>query len=197
MHTAGQCTDCFLTAAALARFFFEPSADNKIKICNEYPGYTCWNGRVSAPPETKYAVPEVCFREIRQLLQDWMPRFAHKPITDAMICWCTDASDEDMLFDFHPSFGPSGLLLATADCGNGFHRMPLIGEYISDALLGLLPPEEKNRWRWRPDVVPKDPRDFAPWRPGEAKELTSLPGWPMTVDPTVPAPHPAAGCASK
>lgn len=140
-------------------FFFEPDANNEMKICNEFPGYTNYindgEGPNSSVPDYRNSIPVEAKEGIRKLLQETIPDFKDKPIVMSKICWCTDTPDRYFLIDEHPDYKGT-LVLATGDSGHGFQHIPLIGKYISKLIVNGregLDEEMREKWRWRPETV--------------------------------------------
>lgn len=162
-------------------FFFEPSADGKLKFCNEFPGYTnCvqspWNPStsLSIPSTIKYAMPQEAQDQLEEMRRKLFPRFTDRPIQDQMICWCTDSPDRSWIIDAHPDM--PNVLLATGDSGMAFKFLPTIGKHIADALEGKLDGEQRNKWKWRPSMAAKPVAETR--GPGDVKDLKALKGWP-------------------
>lgn len=160
-------------------FFFEPSADNKIKLCNATPGYThfqrlpSFSEKISVPSPVKNAIPKEAHDALRVFVDTVLPQFSDRPLIDEFVCWCTDHKDGGWLIGEIP--GTEGLLLATGDSGMAFKFLPTIGAHIADALEGTLDEKRKNAWRWRPEIQGHEDES----RPeGEVKDLVGLDGWP-------------------
>lgn len=102
-------------------FFFEPSADNKIKLCNATPGYThfqrlpSFSEKISVPSPVKNAIPKEAHDALRVFVDTVLPQFSDRPLIDEFVCWCTDHKDGGWLIGEIP--GTEGLLLATGDSG--------------------------------------------------------------------------------
>ncbi len=137
-------------------FFFEPTSNNELKVCNEFPGYVNMdpNSKDSLPVYLN-KIPIEAERQIRGFLRQVLPEIAERPFSLAKICWCTDTPNRHFLFGDHPEF--EGLVLGTGDSGQGFKYMPVIGNYIGNVVLhGAdvgLDDEKLNTWKWRPDTA--------------------------------------------
>ncbi|KAK5041969.1 hypothetical protein LTR13_001774 [Exophiala sideris] len=163
-------------------FFFEPSEDGQIKICNEFPGFThkvtLADGRKASEPRSNAQNPEDTIphqsrREIRDLLAKTIPQFKDRPFVVEKVCWCADTRDRNWLLDVHPHH--PRLVVATGDSGSAFKMLPVMGKYISDLVEGKsLDPMLKKAWRWRPDKLSGDQR----WGgDGKTRDLKDMKGW--------------------
>ncbi|KAL6246902.1 hypothetical protein RBB50_006209 [Rhinocladiella similis] len=163
-------------------FFFEPSEDGQIKICNEFPGFThkvtLADGRETSEPRSHAqnpgdTIPHQSRKEIRDLLAKTLPQFKDRPFVTEKVCWCTDTRDRSWLLDVHPKH--PRLIVATGDSGNAFKMLPVMGRYISDLVEGRsLDPMLKEAWRWRPDKTSRDQR----WGgDGKTRDLKNVDGW--------------------
>lgn len=159
-------------------FFFEPSADNEIKVCNETPGFTHYVGKESIP-FVREQIPKQCEDEIRHLLRQSMPQFADRPFDYARICWCTDTVDRNFLICQHPQY--KNLILGTGDSGHAFKFMPNIGRYISNVVESgdsSLTPEQRNRWRWKPELaVDRDDSNLRMGGHRKQQDLADMVNW--------------------
>ncbi|KAH8691443.1 putative sarcosine oxidase [Talaromyces proteolyticus] len=131
-------------------FTFEPDPETKLmKICNAFPGYQCRQGEytdLKTGKKTIFSIPRYAsdYPEdgipteaadgIRRFIAAVMPQFSGRPLVEARVCWCTDSPDSHYLIDKHPRH--ENLLLATGDSGHAFKMLPIIGDYIADALEG-------------------------------------------------------------
>ncbi|KAF2791578.1 fructosyl amino acid oxidase [Melanomma pulvis-pyrius CBS 109.77] len=166
-------------------FFFEPNEDGKIKICDEFPGFTHFEQcrpygapstkRVSVPrshaahPTDTY--PNTSEVAIRRAIDTFLPQFVQKPLFNRALCWCTDSADAALLVCEHPRW--KNFVLATGDSGHTFKLLPNIGKHVVELLEGTLADDLKQAWRWRPgqgDALKS--RRAAP-----AKDLADMPGW--------------------
>ncbi|KAL2438535.1 L-saccharopine oxidase [Exophiala dermatitidis] len=168
-------------------FFFEPSTDGQIKICNEFPGFThnvtLPDGRQTSEPRSHAqnpsdSIPHQSRKEIRQFLAKTVPQFKDRPFVTEKVCWCTDTNDRNWLLDVHPAH--PRLMVATGDSGVAFKMLPVMGKYISDLVEGIsLDPMLQQAWKWRPekndhsqrwggDGKTRDLKDMEGWRAGEA-----------------------------
>ncbi|KAF3396712.1 L-saccharopine oxidase [Talaromyces pinophilus] len=141
-------------------FTFEPDPETRLmKICNAFPGYQCLQGEYTDPEtgkKTIFSVPRYASDHpadsisaeategIKRFIAAVMPQFSGRPLVQARVCWCTDSPDSHYLIDNHPEH-PS-LLLATGESGHAFKMLPIIGDYIVDALEGL---ERGLKTEWR------------------------------------------------
>lgn len=170
-------------------FFFEPSTDGLVKICNEFPGFTFYRdvlvdgqrkrlsvprGHGSHPSDT---MPPRSFAEVHALLELLKPEWSARPLLDPKICWCTDTPDRHFLLCAHPR--RPGLVLATGDSGHGFKMLPTVGRYVVDILEGKDGSEwaedVRRAWRWRPETAGERPGDDS--RPGVGGDLGDEEGW--------------------
>jgi glycine/D-amino acid oxidase-like deaminating enzyme len=163
-------------------FFFEPSDDGQIKICNEFPGFThkvtLADGRETSEPRSHAqnrgdSIPHQSRREIRRLLAKTVPRFQDRPLVAEKVCWCTDTHDRNWLLDVHPDH--PRLVLATGDSGHAFKVLPVIGRYDADLVEGKsLDAMLRHAWRWRPEEGTRERR----WGgDGQTRDLKDMAGW--------------------
>ncbi|KAF4119666.1 sarcosine oxidase / L-pipecolate oxidase [Geosmithia morbida] len=165
-------------------FFFEPSEDGIIKVCDEFPGFSRFKTHqpfgaskprpISVPrshaenPTDTY--PDASEKTIRKAIGRFLPGLEHKPIINRAMCWCTDTADANLLICEHPRW--KNLVLATGDSGHSFKILPNIGKHVVELIEGSLQEDMKHAWRWRPggDAL-KSRRDAPP------KDLSDMPGW--------------------
>ncbi|KIW60330.1 hypothetical protein PV05_00557 [Exophiala xenobiotica] len=146
-------------------FFFEPSDDGQIKICNEFPGFT---HRLTLPDGSKQVI-----RDPSPETLETPYHISRGPFVTEKMCWCTDTHDRNWLLDVHPKH--PRLLVATGDSGVAFKMLPVMGKYISDLVEGKsLDPMLKEAWKWRPDKKSRDQR----WGgDGKTRDLNDMDGW--------------------
>jgi glycine/D-amino acid oxidase-like deaminating enzyme len=163
-------------------FFFEPSEEGQIKICNEFPGFvnmeTLPDGRQTSKPRSNAqnptdTIPDRCRKEIRELLAKTIPRFKDRPFVIEKICWCADSMDRNWLISKHPRH--HRVVIATGDSGVGFKMLPVIGRYIGDVVEGKsLDPMLREAWDWRPQKTNSNHRLGGD---GHVRDLKEMPGW--------------------
>ncbi|WWC88846.1 uncharacterized protein L201_003761 [Kwoniella dendrophila CBS 6074] len=167
-------------------FFMEPSPQGVMKFVNEFEGYTRMatcrpfgsdkDIKISVPRSHALhptdTIPEDGVKGIKKVIKTCFPNFAHKPLFDTAICWCTDSYDGNWLLCEDPRY--NGLILATGDCGHTFKMLPIVGKYVCDLLENKLSDEDKNRWRWRPEG--KKPNDTGR-EGGQPQDLADQKGW--------------------
>lgn len=75
-----------------------------------------------------------------------------RPWTKTRICWYTDTPTGNFLIDYPPlpssSAKNSSLFLATGGSGHGYKFLPILGDYIVDAIERKLDPEFAELWKW-------------------------------------------------
>lgn len=110
-------------------FFFEPSADGIIKVCDEFPGFTRFiehqpygathPKRISVPrshaQHTTDTYPDKSESSIRKAVARFLPRFRDRDFVERAMCWCTDTADANLLICKHPRW--KNLVVATGDSG--------------------------------------------------------------------------------
>ncbi|KAF4464509.1 FAD dependent oxidoreductase [Fusarium albosuccineum] len=165
-------------------FFFEPSEDGTIKVCDEFPGFSRFKkhqpygasqpklisvprSHASHPTDTYPNASEVT---IRKAIARFLPGLKDKRIVDRAMCWCTDTADANLLICEHPRW--KNLILATGDSGHTFKLLPNIGKHVVELLEGTLQQDLTEAWRWRPGGDALKSRRAAP-----AKDLADMPGW--------------------
>ncbi|EIN09729.1 FAD dependent oxidoreductase [Punctularia strigosozonata HHB-11173 SS5] len=168
-------------------FFFEPSRDNLIKVCDEFPGFTHYEenvkpfgaskpSRISVPrshaEHPTDTVPDESVKTMSKVIQSMLPRFTDRPQLDQKMCWCTDTADRYWLITPYPGY--KNLTIASGDSGHCFSFLPVVGKWIADLLEGKLDEELAQKWRWRPGVG--DP-SHSDGREETSKDINELPGW--------------------
>ncbi|KAF5007909.1 hypothetical protein FDECE_5824 [Fusarium decemcellulare] len=165
-------------------FFFEPSEDGTIKVCDEFPGFSRFKkhqpygasqpklisvprSHASHPTDTYPNASEVT---IRKAIARFLPGLKDKRIVDRAMCWCTDTADANLLICEYPRW--KNLILATGDSGHTFKLLPNIGKHVVELLEGTLQQDLTEAWRWRPGGDALKSRRAAP-----AKDLADMPGW--------------------
>jgi sarcosine oxidase/L-pipecolate oxidase len=119
-------------------FFFEPTEDGTIKICDEFPGFTHFQQhqpygasspkRISVPrshaahPTDTY--PNASEVSIRRAIDTYLPQFVQKPLFNRALCWCTDTANASLLVCEHPRL--KNFILATGDSGCVISPSPLL-----------------------------------------------------------------------
>ncbi|CCH44334.1 hypothetical protein BN7_3896 [Wickerhamomyces ciferrii] len=163
-------------------FFFEADANNEVKICNEFPGYTNYqDGKSNAEssiPISKDSIPLEAEVAIRDLLKQTLPKLATKKFVKSRICWCTDTPNRFFLIDEHPDYNGS-LVVATGDSGHGFKFMPIVGKYISELVVkgrNHVNRDFFNHWKWRPETT-KDRTDDRHGSTNTASDLKYIKSW--------------------
>ncbi|KAH8664732.1 fructosyl peptide oxidase [Xylariales sp. PMI_506] len=165
-------------------FFFEPTDDGVIKVCDEFPGFSHFlehqpygankPKRISVPrshakhPTDTY--PDASEVTIRKAISTYLPRFTDKPLFNRALCWCTDTADAALLICEHPKW--KGFILATGDSGHSFKLLPNIGKHVVELIEGSLADDLAHAWRWRPGGDALRSRRGAP-----PKDLADMPGW--------------------
>lgn len=98
-------------------------------------------------PDTS-VVPQAEQVAMRKALCDMIPwpELRDRPFKSTRLCWYTDTPDGDFIIDYHPDF--KGLFLATGGSGHGFKFLPVIGEKITDCILGNCPKAFLGKWNF-------------------------------------------------
>ncbi|HZP17783.1 MAG TPA: FAD-dependent oxidoreductase [Terriglobales bacterium] len=72
--------------------------------------------------------------ELREYLQENIPRLQHAPIVESRVCQYENTSNGDFLVDRHPCL--ENVWLAGGGSGHGFKHGPVLGEHVRDLVLG-------------------------------------------------------------
>jgi sarcosine oxidase/L-pipecolate oxidase len=88
------------------------------------------SGLVGSPDEGR--IPALAEKGIRWVLSRWAPSLAKKKFFDMKVCWDAMTPDGGWLIDHHPEI--QGLSVATGGSGHGFKFLPVVGQYICEAL---------------------------------------------------------------
>lgn len=167
-------------------FFMEPSATGLLKFCNEFAGYTHYTTatpfpltepvRISVPrshaAHPTDTIPTESLEDIKRLIAKTISWLSGRPLINQALCWCTDTPDAQWLLCEDPRW--KGLVLATGDSGHSFKTLPVAGKQVVDLIEGVLAPERKHAWRWRPGHG--DPNGTGRGGP-RPKDLADVPGW--------------------
>lgn len=137
-------------------YFIITPAQGTLKIARHAYGYlnptTSAQGTPISSPVTHLTHPnaalvpeaeQVAMREALCEMIPW-PELADRPFKSSRLCWYTDTPDGDFIIDYHPEW--KGLFVATGGSGHGFKFLPVIGEKITDCVLGRRPDAFKGKW---------------------------------------------------
>lgn len=140
-------------------YFIITPAKGILKIARHAYGYlnpTTANGGnpISSPvthlthPTAPQLVPhaeQVAMRNAMREMIPW-PELHNRPFKSTRLCWYTDTPDGDFIIDYHPNL--KGLFVATGGSGHGFKFLPVIGEKVTDCVLGKCPDDFKGKWNF-------------------------------------------------
>ncbi|KAL5361484.1 FAD dependent oxidoreductase [Aspergillus floccosus] len=147
-------------------FNFPPHEDTKmLKMAVHGWGYTRTPGQgestgdktnISSPPlipprERANFAPADGERRLRQGLAEILPELADRPFEKVALCWYTDTPSGDFIMDYHPDF--RNLFVGGAGSGHAFKFLPVLGEYMSQAIKKTLRSHLANKWRFRKDYA--------------------------------------------
>lgn len=140
-------------------YFIITPANGTLKIARHAYGYlnptTTSEGGVTTTISTPVthlthphtaAVPhaeQVAMRRVLRAIVPW-PELRDRPFTGTRLCWYTDTPDGDFIIDYHPDL--KGLFVATGGSGHGFKFLPVIGDKITDCVLGKCPEAFRGKW---------------------------------------------------
>jgi len=79
----------------------------------------------------------------RAYLRLRFPALADAPLVKSRVCQYEDTADHNFILDHHPEV--ENVWIAGGGSGHGFKHGPVLGEMISDAVLGVNPPAEEFR----------------------------------------------------
>lgn len=141
-------------------YFIITPSDKTLKIARHAYGYlnptTLPSGATVSAPRTHITHPDIAVPHaeqvaMRQVLREMIPwpELRDRPFKSTRLCWYTDTPDADFIIDYHPDF--KGLFLATGGSGHGFKFLPVIGEKITDCILGNCPEAFRGRWSLKKD----------------------------------------------
>ncbi|OKL58475.1 hypothetical protein UA08_06354 [Talaromyces atroroseus] len=106
-------------------------------------------------------IPPIAEEGIRWILSHWAPSLAQKKFFDMKMCWDAMTPDGGWLIDNHPQV--QGLSVATGGSGHGFKFLPVVGQFICEALnlvqteaVGSVTPRStdhrkrqmREKWKW-------------------------------------------------
>ena len=118
---------------------FSATADGLVKVANHGAG------RHEDPDAPRQVAPADESR-FRAFLRGALPSLAEASLAFTRLCFYSDMFDGDFLIDRHPE--RLGLVVATGDSGHAFKFMPVLGEWIADAVEGR-DPAFGHRFCWR------------------------------------------------
>lgn len=140
-------------------YFIITPAQGTLKIARHAYGYlnptTSPQGTPISSPVTHLTHPnmsvvphaeQVAMREALRDMIPW-PELHDRPFKSTRLCWYTDTPDGDFIIDYHPDL--KGLFVASGGSGHGFKFLPVIGEKITDCILGKCPDAFKGKWDFR------------------------------------------------
>ncbi|GAM85962.1 hypothetical protein ANO11243_039720 [Dothideomycetidae sp. 11243] len=138
-----------------------PPYKGEIKILRRSPGYKN-TVRVPHPeddlrtisisyPRTMVTnpgdvIPLEAERELRENLCEIMPDLATRPFDRTKLCWISTTPTADFLIAHHPRV--SGIHMATGGSAHAWKFLPTIGDMVVNSVLGQLPEELKEKWKW-------------------------------------------------
>ncbi|KAH6967612.1 FAD dependent oxidoreductase [Ilyonectria sp. MPI-CAGE-AT-0026] len=105
------------------------------------------NPPLKAPRERANFVPRDGEERLREGLAEILPELADRPFQRVALCWYTDTPSGDFIMDYHPDY--KNLFVAGGGSGHAFKFLPVLGEYVSLGLKGLLPADLAEKWRFR------------------------------------------------
>ncbi|RDL41818.1 FAD protein [Venustampulla echinocandica] len=121
-----------------------PGKQEEKEIIVSLPATTHNHPDLTLPPEAQSAM--------KHALQSMLPTLPARPFSATKICWYTDTPTADFIITYHPNYNKS-LFLATGGSGHGYKFLPVIGDCIADCIESRCPPEFREKWRWRENVV--------------------------------------------
>ncbi|ROV90163.1 hypothetical protein VSDG_08765 [Cytospora chrysosperma] len=142
-------------------YFIITPSNNTLKVARHAYGYL--NPSVSSPDngsapisapvthitDPSLEIPESDRAGLRAALREMIPwaGLHDRPFRSTRLCWYTDTPDGDFIIDYHPDY--KGLFLATGGSGHGFKFLPVIGDKITDCIMGRCPDAFKGKWSFR------------------------------------------------
>ncbi len=113
-------------------------------------------GRVAQDPDTaERLATDYLLKRGRDYIGHRFPDMRDAPILETRVCQIEATADDHFVIDTHPDF--DNVWLASGGGGHGFKHGPLVGEYVSDRLMGRpTDPETDRLFRRasRPDLQP-------------------------------------------
>ncbi|KAL4862740.1 hypothetical protein BDV12DRAFT_178440 [Aspergillus spectabilis] len=100
-----------------------------------------------APRERANFVPADGEKRLREGLIEILPELGDRPFERLALCWYTDTPSGDFIMDFHPDY--RNVFVGGAGSGHAFKFLPVLGEYMSQAIKKTLPPHLAHKWRFR------------------------------------------------
>jgi glycine/D-amino acid oxidase-like deaminating enzyme len=80
------------------------------------------------------------------------PALANAPLVESRVCQYENSTDQDFILDCHPE--AENVWVVGGGSGHGFKHGPVLGDMVSDAVLGLKrPPAEGNFQSIRSDLI--------------------------------------------
>ncbi|OJJ82583.1 uncharacterized protein ASPGLDRAFT_68007 [Aspergillus glaucus CBS 516.65] len=101
------------------------------------------------PRERANFAPPDGEQRLRQGLVEMFPELGDRPFERLALCWYTDTPSGDFIMDYHPDY--RSLFVGGAGSGHAFKFLPVLGEYMSQAIKKTLPCHLAKKWRFRKD----------------------------------------------
>ena len=77
----------------------------------------------------------------RAYLRMRFPALANAPLVESRVCQYENSTDHNFILDRHP--GAENVWIVGGGSGHGFKHGPVIGEMVTDAVLGSKPPPKE------------------------------------------------------
>ena len=77
----------------------------------------------------------------RAYLRMRFPALANAPLVESRVCQYENSTDHNFILDRHPE--AENVWIVGGGSGHGFKHGPVIGEMVTDAVLGLKPPPKE------------------------------------------------------
>ncbi|KUI56115.1 L-pipecolate oxidase [Cytospora mali] len=149
-------------------YFIITPSNNTLKVARHAYGYlnpsvspnsNGSNNTLISMPVTHITDPSLEIPEsdkvgLREALREMIPwpSLRDRAFKSTRLCWYTDTPDGDFIIDYHPDY--KGLFLATGGSGHGFKFLPVIGDKITDCIVGQCPGAFKGKWSFRKEGLP-------------------------------------------
>jgi glycine/D-amino acid oxidase-like deaminating enzyme len=111
---------------------------------NHWRGFKIANdtrGAVIDPTTVEREISEEKLAAARSYLRTRFPALADAPLVESRVCQYENSTDHNFILDRHPE--AENVWIVGGGSGHGFKHGPVMGEMVTDAVLGVKPPPKE------------------------------------------------------
>jgi glycine/D-amino acid oxidase-like deaminating enzyme len=111
---------------------------------NHWRGFKIANdtrGAVIDPTTVEREISEEKLADARSYLRTRFPALADAPLVESRVCQYENSTDHNFILDRHPE--AENVWIVGGGSGHGFKHGPVMGEMVTDAVLGVKPPPKE------------------------------------------------------